>query len=250
MNEKKMYTALKGIIVLLFAGCTVLCNAQILDEYPKNQEFYEGGSVNFYKEAHEYLVSNNLKECDAGEIYQPRIIVTEEKGIKFIKDTDTANIAKNKCAYDLSRLLIQNLKNWKPAEVNKRKIGAVTEFIFYPKDIMSNYKPGYNASHFVKYAQYPEGVKKFKNLFHDNFMMIFQDYAVQGNINLEFYIDKNGQIANPRIYPEIDNRSFNIDFMRTLARMKKPWKPALYGEIPIKERISFPLNFSVIYTEY
>jgi hypothetical protein len=39
-------------IVIFFVS-----NAQVLDEYPKNQEFYEGGMVNFYKEAHDYLQS-------------------------------------------------------------------------------------------------------------------------------------------------------------------------------------------------
>ncbi|OPG99335.1 hypothetical protein B2I21_05710, partial [Chryseobacterium mucoviscidosis] len=53
-------------------------HAQVLDEYPKNQEFYEGGMVNFYKEAHDYLSKGNFKKCSDQEIYQPRFVVTKD----------------------------------------------------------------------------------------------------------------------------------------------------------------------------
>lgn len=223
--------------------------SQTLDEYPKNQDFYDGGMINFYKDAHDYLTNNKFKECDSREIYQPRILITKEGAVKLIKDSDTADIKKNKCAYDLSLEIIKNLKHWKPAEVKNQKIGAITEFIFYSKDIMSNYKEKYDAGNFVIPAQYPEGYKAFEKEFHDNFMSLFTDYHINGDINLEFYINKDGHITNPRIYPAIDDRKFNIDFMRTLSRLKKAWKPALYSNIPIRQRIAFPVIFSINFYE-
>jgi|GEM_PF-5529140 len=39
-------------------------------------------------------------------------------------------------------------------------------------------------------AQYPNGNKALKKDFHDNFMALFSDYHINGDINLEFYIDK------------------------------------------------------------
>lgn len=240
---------MKKTFIIFFLAFVSLYKAQILDEYPEKQSFYEGGIVNFYKDAHEFLINSTLKECDDKEIYQPRIIITDKSEVKFIKDQDTANIARNKCAYDLSREVLKNLKKWKPAEVKGWKIGAITEFILYPKDVMSNYQPGYDANKFVAHTKYPEGAKAFHTLFHDNFMMIFEDYQLNGKVNLEFYISKDGHIINPRIYPEIYNQNFNNDFMRTLARMKKIWIPAFYKDIPIVERISFPVQFSVTFTE-
>ena len=80
-------------------------------------------------------------------------------------------------------------------------------------------------------------------------MSLFSDYHINGDINLEFYINEFGEIINPRIYPEINNRAFNIEFMRTLARLKKTWKPSLYSNIPIKQRISFPIRFSTNFEE-
>jgi|GEM_PF-4802783 len=41
--------------------------------------------------------------------------------------------------------IIKNLKNWKSAETKGIKMGAITEFVLYPKDIMSSYKEQYNA---------------------------------------------------------------------------------------------------------
>lgn len=131
---------IKKLLIILAVIIFPFFQSQILDEYPETQDFYEGGLTNFYKESHDYLVKNNVKECNAEEIYQPRFIVTKEGTVKLIKDSDTANISKNKCAYDISLMLLKNLKNWKAAQVKGGKFGALTEFIFYPKDVMSNYK--------------------------------------------------------------------------------------------------------------
>ncbi|WP_419869465.1 energy transducer TonB [Chryseobacterium sp. CT-SW4] len=236
-------------LILFFICILTFFKAQVLDEFPHDQDFYEGGMVNFYKEAHDFLMGNKFPECDAKEIYQPRIVITKEAAVQFIKDSDTANIAKNKCAYGLSKELLKNLKHWKPAEVKGGKIGAITEFIIYPNHLMKNYRIGYNADNFIIHAEYPGGPKVFEREFHDNFMALFSDYHINGNVNLEFYINESGKIVNPRIYPTIYDRDFNKDFMRALARLKKVWKPALYSNIPIKERIAFPVSFSVKFYE-
>lgn len=49
---------LSCIAIIIISSCT----AQILDVYPKGQDFYEGGLVNFYKESHDYLIKNNIKK--------------------------------------------------------------------------------------------------------------------------------------------------------------------------------------------
>ncbi|MCT2408372.1 hypothetical protein NZD88_12545 [Chryseobacterium antibioticum] len=237
------------LLLAIFSSQIIYAQMTVLEDYPKDQYFYEGGAVDFYKEMHEYLINNKLKECGEKEIYQPRIIITKEAGVKLVKDNDTANIAKNKCAYNLSKEVIKNLKHWNPAEVKGNKMGAVTEFVFYPKDLMSNYKQGYNADAFIQSAQYPDGLKKFKSDFHDNFMSLFADYHINGEINLEIYVSGEGHITNPRIYPEVDNKNFNISFLRTLSRLKKTWKPAFYSNIPIKQKLVFPMKFSVEFGE-
>lgn len=92
-------------------------------------------------------------------------------------------------------------------------------------------------------------MKEFRKDFHDNFMALFEDYHINGKLKLEFYIDKEGHIVNPSFYPVINDKSFSHDFMRSLARVKKVWKPALYGVITIKQRVAFPIDFSTTFTE-
>lgn len=238
------------LYIFIFLLNTILFKAQLLDEYPENQDFYEGGLVGFYQEAHDYLVKSKAKECDKNEIYQPRIIVTKEKVIKLIQDSDPENISKNKCAYDLSMELIKNLEKWKPAEVKGTQFGAITEFVIYPPDLMANYKPGYNALNFINYAKYPKGLKAFQKEFNANVRTLFRDYQIQGAINLEFYINQKGQISNIRIYPPVDNKAFNVDVVRTIKRLNKTWMPAIYSGIPIKQRIAFPVQFTTTFTEH
>jgi hypothetical protein len=240
---------IKKIISLICLGSISFLGAQVLDEYPKNQDFYQGGLVNFYKEAHEFLKENNAKECGENEIYVPRILVTKDGKVKQVQDADSENIAKNKCAYDLSLLVLQNLKNWKPAEVDGNNFGAIADFIFYPKDLMSNYKENYNPQKFVSDAQYPGGRKEFDHIFHENVMQLFINYNINGSLNLEFFVNENGEISNARIYPDVDNKDFKNDFFRALKRVKKLWKPAMYSNIPIRQRISYPLNFSTNFNE-
>lgn len=243
MMEKKFY-------LLVFLFFISQFRSQILDEYPKNQDFYEGGLVSFYKEAHDFLMKSKAKECDKNEIYQPRIIITKEKVVKLIQDSDPENISKNRCAYDLSMELIKNLEKWKPAEVKGSKFGAITEFIIYPPDLMTNYQPGYNALNFIKYAKYPKGFNVFQKEFNANFRTLFRDYQIQGAINLEFYINQKGQISDTRIYPQVDNKAFNVDVVRTINRLNKTWMPAAYSGIPIKQRIAFPVQFTTTFTEH
>lgn len=149
----------------------------------------------------------------------------------------------------MSMLILKNLDQWMPAEVKGQKFGAITDFILYPKDVQSNYKEGYNPYKYVLSAQYVDGNDKFSKDFHDNFMALFEDYHINGAVNLEFYVNQYGKIVNSRFYPSIMNESFNKDFMRSLARLKKDWKPALYKNIPVKQRIAFPVSFSIQFIE-
>lgn len=65
--------------VFLFLLSTLFFKAQILDEYPKKQDFYEGGLAGFYKEAHDYLVKANAKECDKNQIYHRGLSLPKRK---------------------------------------------------------------------------------------------------------------------------------------------------------------------------
>ena len=222
---------------------------EILDMYPKGQYFYYGGEAQFYKEAHDVLVGQNLDKCPEDQIYLSRIIVTKEGKIKLIADQDLDNIKKNQCAYDVSIKILKGLKNWTPAEVNDRFFGAVADFVVYPNDIIENYKEGYRASANITPPSFPAGTIKYDEFFHDTFYSLFQDYSIQGGFNLEYFIDINGEPGDPRVFPVVFDKQFNQEFLRTFSRLKKKkWKPALYKDkLPIKYKLIHDMQFSVKY---
>ena len=239
----------KITLVFLFLG-SVLHAQNILDEYPKGQTFYKGGEVTFYKEVHDLLKEKKFSECAENEIYVARILVTDQGKVKVIKDSDVANIAKNKCAHQLSLEIIKGLHNWSPAEVKGFQFGAISEFVLYPKDVMSNYTEGYMASNYITAPRYPGGYKAFSKIFNSNFKSLFNDYVIKGDVNLEYYVDENGYLTNLRIYPAIHEITFNQNALRAFQRLKKQWQPALYNEkIPLKYKMLHGLNFSVSYTD-
>ncbi len=241
---------MKKLFYLLILGGTTCFGQEVLDEYPRDQFFYEGGVEEFYKEVHQYLVEGDFKECSQDQIYIPRILVTKEGKVKLVTDSDKTNIANNKCAYDLSLAVLKGLKKWKPAEVKGNVMGAITEFPFYPYDLMSNYKEGYSPYYYITPPKFPGGREAFKKAFDGNFRALFQDYHIQGMFNLEYYVNLDGTLSNPRVYPTVWDKQFNIDFLRAFGRLKKKWEPALYkGKLPIKYRMVHSIDFSVKFIE-
>ena len=80
-------------------------------------------------------------------------------------------------------------------------------------------------------------------------MSIFNDYHVNGNLFLEFVVDENGEIINLIVSPKIDNESFNKDIVRSINRTKGKWNSAILDGVPVKSRITIPLNFSTSFYE-
>lgn len=241
----------KTILFWMLIG--VFFNAQVLEKFPKNQSPYKGGIIELYKDIQNIIVKNNLLPCkNAKELYFVKLLLTDEGKVKFIKDFDTINIAKNKCAYDLSLEYLKDLKEtkkWKSAEVNGKKVSSIIDFYFFPDDFFKNYKENYNINEFYTHASYIKGEEKLKKDLQDNFMSLFYDYHVNGKFLLEFTINEDGRIITPEIKPDIQNETFMREFRRTLMRLDKKWNPALLHGIPIKSKMTIPLNFSTEFYE-
>lgn len=240
---------MRKIIVLFLVFANIL-NAQILDKYPNGQSFYEGGLEKFYSDIHKIIIDEKVSSCEnKNEIYFAKILVTKEDKVKFIKDFDSISISKNKCAYDFTLSVLKELKGFKAAEVKGYKVSAIADFIMFPSDLFDAYKENYNPKNYLLAPQYSKGEEKFRKEFHDNFMTLFEDYHINGNLTLDFTINEDGKIVNPIISPKIDNVSFAREFLRTLGRIDKKWKPALYKNIPVKYQITIPMNFSTEFYE-
>ncbi|MGA9213366.1 energy transducer TonB [Kaistella sp.] len=237
--------------LLLFCFISTFCNAQILDQFPKDQDFYEGGITKFYRDFHQIILDKNIKPCEnKKELYSVKLLLTKDAQIKFVKDFDSFNISKNKCAYDLSLTVLKSLKtNWKPAVVKNQYFDSVVEFFIFPNDLFENYKESYHPNQFYIPATYIGGKKKFDKDFHDNFMSLFTDYHINGKFFLDFYIDVDGEIVNPSLQPDIRNPTFTHEVFRTLKRLNKKWNPAVFNGVSVKSKISVPIGFSVDFYE-
>lgn len=241
---------MKKIFYFLLFFISLFSNAQILDKYPENQSFYNGGLEKFYSDIHKVIFDKKISACEnKNEIYFAKILVTKDNKVKFVKDFDSIAIAKNKCAYDLTLLVLKEIDGFKAAEVKGYKVSSITNFILFPNDLFENYKETYNPNNYLVEPVYAKGKEKFKTDFHDNFMSLFDDYHVNGDLILDFTINEDGKIVNPNISPKIDNTLFAREFVRTLARLDKKWKPALYRDIPVKYQFSIPMRFSVEFQE-
>lgn len=237
-------------LIILFVCFTAIVHAQILDKYPQGQTFYQGGIEKFYRDIHQVIIDKKLSPCEnKDEIYFAKILVTKDNKVKFIKDFDSVSIAKNKCAYNLTLDVLKEINGFNAPEVKGYKISAITNFILFPNDLFENYKENYNPNNHLQEPVYSKGKQKFETDFHDNFMSLFDDYHVNGDLILDFTINEEGNIVNPNISPKIDNTLFAREFVRTLSRLDKKWKPALYRGIPVKFQFSIPMSFTVEFRE-
>lgn len=226
--------------------------SEILDQYPRNADFYEGGISQLYNDINQIIIDKKLEPCEnPKELYRARLLLTKEGEIKFVKDPDSDNVAENKCAHDLSLKLATNLKtkSWNPAIVKGAKYSSIIELLIFPDDLFEKYRRGYNPYHFYKAATLKNGKDKLYTKFRNNFKSLFSDYHISGRFYLDFYIDKDGEIVSPGLQPDIMNDKFKREFFRTLQRLNGQWNPATFHEFPIKSKISIPMGFSVEYSE-
>lgn len=242
---------IKLLNLFFLLGFTIY-SAQILDAFPKKQEFYKGGLKELYKDIHSIAVDKKLSPCETKEIYHAKLLLTKEAKLKFITDFDSINIQKNKCAYDFTMEVLKELKSsdkWIPAKVKDQDYDAIVRLFFVPNHLLDTYTENYTPYNYYIPVTYKGGDKVMNKDIHDNFMAIFSDYHVNGKLYLEFVVDENGEIINPIISPSIDNESFKKDILRSINRTKGKWNSAVLDGVPVKSRMTIPLNFSIEFYE-
>lgn len=106
---------------------------EVLDRYPFGQDFYAGGLNQLNKEMVKIFKDQKLQPCErTEERYNVQIIIYEDSKISYVKDFDTLEVQKNKCAFDLSRKIFPYLKRWMPAKENGKVIAAITKIEIKP----------------------------------------------------------------------------------------------------------------------
>jgi len=231
---------LTGLII------TACLNAQVLYEYPKDQDFYEGGRQGFYNDLQQVVKKNNYKACDKTEVLFMRFIVYPDNTIKYVSDPDTKAVENNKCMKDKVLNAIKQTTKWKAAEVDGKKTAAMFLGIFYD-DLL--FKNPVDESDFTMpvymYKDKESNITKFR----ENFTKCFDinGYNPIGDYSfiINFDVDTDGEAGFFYIENQSNLEQFNEMVVKCASNTKKSyWKPGLYKGIPVKRYFRFPIRFN------
>lgn len=236
---------MKRICLLLFVFSSFLyAQNDVLDGYPSGQYFYEKGELNFLKDMQNAALENNSKPCEnRNEEYLMRWIVFPDSTISFIKDMDSVNIAKNKCAFDFSREIFKYLEGWKPVVHQGKSYSAIAEYMIRPNEIFM-YKIDSSLKTEFQRPEYRGGETAFKIQLDKVLNPIFDNYRLEiGNttVSVSFIIAKDGNMKDIQINHPVFFR-IKDDVLNAFRSFKK-WKPAMRNGVPYDFRYTVHLNF-------
>lgn len=233
-------TMIKKILLFItfFATKLIFAQNEVLDKYPYGQDFYVGGVNQLTKEMVMVVKEKKLLPCEKSEErYNVQILVHENSTINYVKDFDTLEIQKNKCAFDFSRKIIPHLKKWMPAKVNGKFIGAIAKFEINPFYLVnSKDDPSKNEK---KGPTFKKGIKAFgfevKSIF-ERFVKKNEDKRAL----LTFVVNENGEMEDFKIEGDFFDYE-KKDIINSMSRIKGKWNPATFNNIPIRAKITQPI---------
>jgi hypothetical protein len=226
---------MKKLIFLLFFILFQMSYAQleVLASHPRGQNFYIGGINALQKEMIQIVKNKELMPCArTDEKYNVKVLINADATIKYVKDFDTVNINKNKCAFDYSRKIIPALKRWMPAKEGDKYIGAIAEFeidpffLYYSKE-----DPKDNE---WKSPKFKKGIQNFSSQMKE----IFEKYVDQNKYkhsSVSFFINEQGIMEDFIVnggYSEAENKNI----IRDLHKIKGTWEPGTFNGNPRKYR--------------
>lgn len=239
MQGKRLF-----ILIFLISINFIFAQKEVLDSYPPGQDFYAGGKNQLTKEIVEIIKKQKLTPCEnSGERYSLQILVYENSTISYVKDFDTLDIQKNKCAFDLSRKAIPYLKRWIPAKEDGKYIAAITKIEINPFYLFnSREEPSKNET---KQPTFKKGFEAFgyeiRSIFEKKIKKNEDKRA-----SLKFAVNEKGDMEDFKIegnYTENEKK----DIINELSKIKGKWNPATYNGIPFKYWLRQPItqNFDI-----
>lgn len=226
------------LLIIFFTTKLIFAQIEVLDKYPYGQDFYAGGLNQLNKEIVKIVKEQKLQPCERSEErYNVQILVSENSTINYVKDFDTINIQKNKCAFDFSRKIIPHLKRWMPAKENGKFIGAIAKIEINPFYLVnSKDDPSKNEK---EIAIYKKGMKAFGF----EIKSIFERYVKKNEDKrawLIFVVNENGDMEDFKIEGDFSDND-KKDIINSLSKIKGKWNPATFNNIPVRYRIRQPL---------
>ncbi len=221
---------------MLFSAFFTMGNAQILNEYPEGQNFYEGGIAALSNDVLQAIKTENLKPCNnKEEIYTISVLVNPDSKINLVKDFDTLNIQKNKCAFEFSKKLLPHLKKWQPARVDDSPVKAVASFTIKPADLFYTEKSQINTA-----AEFPNGMHNFRMIVKDIFEKSLK-HNKYGRTELTFVVGVAGNIEDVVLKGDYNERE-RRQLIHEITNIKKRWKPATVDGQPVRSRMKMILT--------
>ncbi len=71
------------------------------------------------------------------------------------------------------------------------------------------------------FANYKEGNQKLNEDLNNNIIPVLKEYNFNGQMQVQFSVNKEGEIENIKTIPTVDNDDFNIELRRSIKRVNK-----------------------------
>ena len=232
-------------LFLFFVSFFKAQKSVIYDKYPLGQDFYDGGVSEFQKDVRKIIREKHLKPCQNDyEKYIASILINSDSSVNFVKDFDTINIQKNKCAYDLSKSFLPYLKNWKPAKIDDKKVNAIAQIMIDPY-LLFNKKIKTKES-FREDPKFEKGNFYFQSQVKEIIESYIKENISGRRITLAFTITENGALENLKVSNLDISEIKEKELIDDILRIKGKWKPAKEYGVAIKCNLimNFNQNFN------
>lgn len=233
---------------LCFLLTFIICShfsSQILNQYPKGQDDYNGGNEAFYRDFHNIILQKNLKPCEnKNEFYILKLLVNTDGSINYVKPDDVEEAENNKCTIELAKNVIKYMWGWKSATIGGQKMPALTSFIIFPDDLFDKFKTGYDAAKILVEAQYETGLKGFREdiIRRTN----IKDFRFRDDVKIliGFDIDKDGKMSNVHTINSSGSYEFDEAIMKNIRMNTGKWLPAKFHNVSVKTGFRLPITIS------
>lgn len=212
--------------------------------FPDDQHCYIGGFREFYKDFHQILIDKKLKPCEnKSEYFTAFVLIRTDNTVEILGNESSK---KNKCSFDLTKEVIQNMDKWIPAKINEKPQATIARIMLYVDDLFDNYKEGYLLTDYLKYSDFNistfrEEVVKYID---------YSDFVLKSGkeplrLKFSFSIDENGEISDLKINKSSGMLEFDDMVLSAVKKVikKRKWKPAKIHDMPIKSVFNFPISF-------
>ncbi|WP_156104429.1 hypothetical protein [Chryseobacterium populi] len=159
-----------------------------------------------------------------------KILVYADASISYVKDFDSLNIEKKKCAFDFGRKLIPYLKRWVPAKEDDKFVGAIANVEINP--FLLYYSKDDPKDNIFTYPEFKKGLPAFsyevRRIFEQKIRKNEDRYG-----SFSFTINEKGIMEDIKVEGEYTDQE-KKQLASDLSKIKGEWNPASYNGIPRK----------------